>query len=503
MKKFIRVFVSAIAGSALVFGAFHATSAAQATSVAAPNKPITNASVGIQMFEWPWVSLQGECTNTLGPEGIDWILVSPPQDSISGSTWWVNYQPVSYAIDNNLGNRAQFSAMVDACNAAGVQVIVDAVINHMSAGNYNYPGVPYSANDFHASMSSSNPNYCDSDINWNDLWSVQHCELLGLNDLATETQSVRDKIDAYLNDLLSLGVAGFRVDAAGHIPVAELRQIQDGLNLTTGGIKPFFVQENPTDNTGNEPYAVQGQVFGWSWVDDMVSYFSPGAGDLSGAQWINGTYASLNGTTKTVTMVSNHDTERNGRALTYQDGSGKKYQQASIYTIVNQYGMPMLYTGFAFSDSDAGPALANGYAKNVVCGGSTPASYYADGKYICMQRWTAIKGAIAWKDAAGTAKASTAGGRLGSWSDKYSTYSYKRGSGNFIIFNGGYTAVKNYKLNVRMPKGTYCDYITGGTKPKKSSKACTGTKIVVDSKGVATFNIPWSGTVAISTKSKY
>jgi alpha-amylase len=374
-----------------------------------------------------------------------------------------------------------------------------------SFGPYNFPsaGAGYGSSDFHASISPSDPNYCDSSINWDSLWSVQHCELLGLNDLATEKKSVRDNIDAYLNYLLSLGVAGFRIDAARHIDVAELQQIQAGLNKTTAGLDPFWVQEVASDNTENDQYAATGQVFGWSWVDDMVAYFG-GSGDLSGAQWVSGTYASLNGTTKTVTMVSNHDTERNGRAMTYQDGIGKKYAQASIYTLVNQYGLPMLYTGYAFSDNDSGPIRSGSNVRNAVCksSSSAPASTYSDGTYVCMQRWTSIKGAIAWKDAVGTAKAIVSKGQLGSWSYKYSTYSYKRGSGNFIIFNGAYNAVKNAKINVKLPKGTYCDYITGGTKPKKTSKACVGTKVVVDSKGIATFNIPWAGTVAISTKSK-
>ena len=518
MKKFSRLFVSFAAASALIAGAVHATSAAQATVVAAPSKVISNASVGMQMFEWPWVSLQSECTNVLGPEGVDWILVSPPEESIQGSQWWVNYQPVSYKIENNLGNRQQFSDMVNACNTAGVEVVVDAVINHMAAaggngtgtagssfGPYSFPsaGAGYGASDFHASMSPSDPNYCDSSIDWNSLWSIQHCELLGLNDLATEKQSVRDNIDSYLNDLLALGVSGFRVDAAYHIPVTELRQIQDGLSQTTGGIKPFFVQEVASDNTANADYAVNGQVFGWSWIDDMVAYFG-GSGDLSGAQWVNGTYASLNDPLKTVTMVSNHDTERNGRAMTYQDGAGKKYQQASIYTVVNQVGMPMLYTGYAFSDNDSGPPTVSGSkVANVSCGGSAPSATYADGKFICMDRWTAIKGAIAWKDAVGTAKATVKKGQLGTWSYKYSTYSYKRGAGSFIIFNGGSLPVKNAKFATGLPKGTYCDYISGGTKPLKAKKTCAGSKFVVDAKGVGTFNIPWAGTVALTTKIKF
>jgi alpha-amylase len=517
MKKFSRIFVSLAAAAALIAGAFHATSAARATDVAAPNKVITNASVGMQMFEWNWVSLKSECTNVLGPEGIDWILVSPPQESIQGSQWWVNYQPVSYKLENNLGNRAQFTDMVNACNAAGVEVIVDAVINHMAAaggngtgtagsafGPYDFPVPGYTRADFHATLSPTDPNYCapGRSIDYSDDFSITHCELLGLNDLATEKPSVRATIDAYLNDLLSLGVSGFRIDAARHMGITDLTAIQNGLNKTTGNIAPLWLSENTGDNSENIPFAVTGQVFGWSWVADMVSFFGS-AGDLSGAQWTNGTYASLNGSTKTVTMVSNHDTERNGSALTYQDGAGKKYLQASIYTVVNQYGLPMLYTGYGFSSNDQGPPSATSKVDNVRCGGTSPASFYNDGIYICMDRWTAIKGAIAWKDAVGTATATIKNGHLGTWSDKYSTFSYKRGSGSFIVFNGGSLPVKNAKIATGLPKGTYCDYISGGTKPLKAKKTCAGTKVVVDAKGVGTFTIPWSGTIALTTKVKF
>jgi alpha-amylase len=517
MKKFSRTFVSLAAAAALIAGAVHATSSAGAATVAAPNKVITNASVGMQMFEWNWVSLKSECTNVLGPEGIDWILVSPPQESIQGRQWWVNYQPVSYKIENNLGTKAQFSDMVNACNAAGVEVIVDAVINHMAAaggqgtgtagssfGPYDFPAVGYTSADFHATLPSNDPNYCapGTSIDYNNQFSITHCELLGLNDLATEKSTVRAKIDVYLNDLLSLGVSGFRIDAARHMGITDLTAIQTGLTKTTGGIDPLWLSENTGDSSENVPFAVTGQVFGWSWVSDMVSFFG-GGGDLSGAQWVNGTYASLNDPTKTVTMVSNHDTERNGSAMTYQDGAGKKYLQASIYTLVNQFGLPMLYTGYAFSDHDQGPPSATSKVDNVRCGGSSPSSYYTDGTYICMDRWTAIKGAIAWKDAVGSATAAVKKGQLGTWSNKYSTFSYKRGNGSFIVFNGGSLPVKNAKIATGLPKGTYCDYISGGTKPLKAKKTCVGTKIVVDAKGIAVMNIPWSGTIALTTKIKF
>ena len=36
---------------------------------------------------------------------------------------------------------------------------------------------------------------------------------------------MQDKISAYLNDLISIGVSGFRIDAAKHIPAEDLSEI--------------------------------------------------------------------------------------------------------------------------------------------------------------------------------------------------------------------------------------------------------------------------------------
>ena len=63
------------------------------------------------------------------------------------------YQPVDYSLNSRFGTEAEFQAMVATCRQAGVDVIVDAVINHMTGqgstsygGNdnftkYNYPGL--------------------------------------------------------------------------------------------------------------------------------------------------------------------------------------------------------------------------------------------------------------------------------------------------------------------------------------------------------------------------
>ena len=84
------------------------------------------------LFEWNWTSVASECQNFLGPRGYGYVQVSPPQEHVRGDQWWVAYQPVSYLIKSRKGTRAQFQSMVNSYNNAGVKVIVNAVINHMT-----------------------------------------------------------------------------------------------------------------------------------------------------------------------------------------------------------------------------------------------------------------------------------------------------------------------------------------------------------------------------------
>ena len=125
---------------------------------AANASPPGTKDVTAVLFEWKFASVAKECTNTLGPAGYGYVQVSPPAEHIQGSQWWTSYQPVSYRIAGRLGDATAFKSMIDTCHAAGVKVVVDTVINHMSAGSgtgtggssytkYNYPGL-YSSFDF-------------------------------------------------------------------------------------------------------------------------------------------------------------------------------------------------------------------------------------------------------------------------------------------------------------------------------------------------------------------
>ena len=114
-----------------------------ASLVAAPivaqaqSKTQANQQKDVQViaFQQTWNTIAKECTNTYGPEGVAYVEVSPPQESIQGTQWWTSYQPVNYKLDSKLGTEAEFKNMVQQCSAAGVGIIADVVLNQTTGAD--------------------------------------------------------------------------------------------------------------------------------------------------------------------------------------------------------------------------------------------------------------------------------------------------------------------------------------------------------------------------------
>ena len=346
----------------------------------------TTKNVVANLFEWNWPSVAHECTSVLGPAGYAAVQVAPPQDSLrrtslgNGSDtvlhpWWEVYQPVDYNLTSRMGNEAQFKSMVSSCRKAGVKVIVDAVINHMTGqGNLSYGGVSYSkydyaglysTADFHHNTSPADCPTADGTIDdFNNYTQVFKCELVGLADLRTESGKVRDTIAAYLNKLIGYGVSGFRVDAAKHIGQPDLAAIESRLHTTADGTKPYLALEVGTGSPGRiSPQAFEsvGSPLGFDFASQLESAFksytaTPGGniGDLK----ILGAGSGLLPSDKTLAFVENHDTERNGSTLNYKSDSNTV---ATEFMLAYGYGTPEVYAGFAWTTSDdSPPSDANG-----------------------------------------------------------------------------------------------------------------------------------------------
>ncbi|MDX5400616.1 MAG: alpha-amylase, partial [Actinomycetes bacterium] len=315
------------------------------------------SDVGVQLFMYPWTSIAEQCETTLGPAGYGWVLTSPPQEHITGEEWWIHYQPVSHQVESRLGTREEFAAMVDTCHEAGVDVIADAVVNHMAgidggtgwAGteftHYEYPGL-FTEADFHRCTESASGDIED----YGDADEVQNCELVNLADLDTGSESVRATLRAYLDDLLGLGVDGFRIDAAKHMSPEDVAAIVSELPEDTWVIQEVIRASG--EPIQPEQYLESGAVFEFTWGRDIQ-------GIVGGSSWSvfekMGTTSLYAPPELAVPFVTNHDTERNGTTMTYRDGAA--YQLATVLTILHGYGSPMAYSGYAFSGRDQGPVL--------------------------------------------------------------------------------------------------------------------------------------------------
>ncbi|MFD0006617.1 alpha-amylase family protein [Streptomyces sp. NPDC127178] len=430
-----------------------ATSAAlMAPATPASASPPGTKDVTAVMFEWNFASVAKECTNTLGPAGYGYVQVSPPAEHIQGSQWWTSYQPVSYKIAGRLGDRTAFQNMVNTCHAAGVKVVADTVINHMSAGSgtgtggssytkYNYPGL-YSSFDF---------DDCTAQItNYADRTNVQNCELVGLADLDTGESYVRGAIAGYMNDLLSLGVDGFRIDAAKHIPAADLANIKSRLSNPSVYWKQEVIYGSgeavqPTEYTGN------GDVQEFRYAYDLKRVFNnenlaylknygEGWGYMSSG--VSGVF------------VDNHDTERNGSTLTYKDGAN--YTLASVFMLAYPYGAPDINSGYEFSDHDAGPP-----------NGGTVNACWQNG-WKCQHAWPEIKSMVAFRNA-------TRGESVTNWWDNGGdAIAFGRGGKGYVAINHESSSLtRTYQTS--LAAGTYCNVQNNTSVTVNSSGQFTAT----------------------------
>ncbi|MFD0368651.1 carbohydrate-binding module family 20 domain-containing protein [Streptomyces sp. NPDC127114] len=441
------------AALALVAGAAVAVTGTPTAQASAPGEKDVTAV----MFEWNFASVAKACTDQLGPASYGYVQVSPPQERVQGAQWWTAYQPVSYKIAGPLGDRAAFKAMVDTCHAAGVKVVADSVVNHMAGpadpnatltgtggstySKYHYPGLYSGADmdDCRANVSS-----------YQDKANVQNCELVGLADLDTGEDWVRGRIAAYMNDLLSLGVDGFRVDAAKHMPAADLANIKS--RLTNPSV--YWKQEaiygageavSPSEYLGN------GDVQEFRYARDLkrvlqneklayLKNFGEAWGYMPSGQ--SGVF------------VDNHDTERGGDTLTYKDGAN--YTLASVFMLAWPYGSPDVHSGYEWSDKDAG--APNNHQVNAC---------YSNG-WKCQHAWREISSMVAFRN--------TARGQAVTnwWDNGNNAVAFGRGSKAYVAINHE-TSSLSRTFQTSLPAGTYCDVQSGNPVTVNSAGQFTAT----------------------------
>lgn len=215
------------------------------------------------------------------------------------------------------------------------RIYVDAVINHMTkeekqgkgtAGSsfefsdeeISYP-VPFSSEHFNGKDKCNSLDLCIHD--YKNKCEVRNCRLQGLADLNQEKGDVQEKIANYMNELISKGVAGFRMDAAKHMWPKDLKAIYKRLrNLKIGNFpdstKPFIFQEVIDIGSKDEAihaseYTDIGCVTNFIFGIKLAGIFRE-KDKAHNAKWLRnwGEAWSMPKSTDVVVFVDNHDNQR-------------------------------------------------------------------------------------------------------------------------------------------------------------------------------------------------
>lgn len=476
----------------LAAGAIVALAACTAPVGTAP--ALAPPDVGVQLFQLPWSSIAEECEERLGPAGFAWVLTSPPQEHIVRDEWWAAYQPVSYEIESRLGTREEFADMVARCDEAGVAIIADAVINHMTgqddpgvgwAGttyeHYEYPGL-YTFDDFHHCGLTT----FDDIEDYGSREQVQTCELVNLADLDTTSPTVRETIVSYLDDLLSLGVAGFRIDAAKHMAAPDVEAIVSELpegtrilsEVIRGGGEPITPEE----------YTGFGEVFEFTYARDLTPPLSNGVFSDPELEGDRPLHVPAD---RAVVFVDNHDTERGEAGVTYRS---PLYVVANVLMLADDYGTPIVHSGYAFTDRDAGaPADADGAVEPASCAeASVVPDAYDDGARTCVHAWTPIVGMLEFRSAVGDAP------RLAGV-DEGDAYGFEREGRGVVAVNVG-SNPQGIEIPTALPDGEYCDVVSGGAEAV-TDDGCRGETVRV-ADGAAVFELAPQTAAAIHVGSR-
>lgn len=189
----------------------------------------TNTETIMHAWSWNFPTI-AENMKRIADAGFTMVQTSPAQacyspegsskklfDSKEGN-WYYYYQPTDWTIGNPIvGTREQMKAMLDSARKYNVRVIVDVLPNHTAfdidaVSDNLYNAVGGRDKLFHSTGLTPISDYNDR----------MQCTLQGtggLPDVNTENPAFQKYYMQYVNDLLSLGVGGFRYDTAKHIGV--------------------------------------------------------------------------------------------------------------------------------------------------------------------------------------------------------------------------------------------------------------------------------------------
>lgn len=172
----------------------------------------------LHLFQWRINDIIPEL-KTIKDQGFDVIQISPIQGTKdSGMEWWKLYQPINLKIGNEqIGSKKDLINLIQEARKYNIRIIVDIVLRHV-AGDETYPLKPHRNVDPELLQYLAEP--IDAVNIDNDRWQcTRRCT--GMPMLNYDDPNLMKLYKRFLDELVFIGVDGFRLDQLKHYALPE------------------------------------------------------------------------------------------------------------------------------------------------------------------------------------------------------------------------------------------------------------------------------------------
>lgn len=172
----------------------------------------------LHLFQWRINDIIPEL-KTIKDQGFDAIQISPIQGTKdSGMEWWKLYQPINLKIGNEqIGSKKDLINLIQEARKYNIRIIVDIVLRHV-AGDETYPLKPHRNVDPELLPYLAEP--IDGVNVDSDRWQcTRRCT--GMPMLNYDDPDLMKLYKRFLDELVFIGVDGFRLDQLKHYALPE------------------------------------------------------------------------------------------------------------------------------------------------------------------------------------------------------------------------------------------------------------------------------------------
>ena len=202
----------------------------------------------LHLFQWKLADIEKNLL-TIKEQGFNSILISPvqPFKNQKENNWYWCYQPLSFSIGNKFGTKEELKNLCDTSHKLGIEVYIDVVVTHVASTDDNNL-LPHK--DVDKKLLSNQFWWKEKKLitDWSNRWEVTNL-CYGVPCLDTKNYELQEMIIDFMNELLSCGADGFRIDSAKSISLPNednnhfFIRVLNSLNLTRQGKKPFVMAE--------------------------------------------------------------------------------------------------------------------------------------------------------------------------------------------------------------------------------------------------------------------